>query len=262
MADQGRLSGVSRRVADLVELLGGSQRAFAKRVGCSHSVIAKILRGEQEPGRRLLSRIAELPEINADWLLTGEGNPLVKVAGSNEFRVPLASSLLPGLPQEHPHLLSGESLAVPVGLHRDTVYAVHAACCIPASEDPEERFAINDYVLIDANPNIWRSNLQVLHQRLAVTALRSANPPVITLRRVQVAYDEPQERWKLRACLGAGFRDASTYNIESDTDVDPLGRPIRCLEIGQASPVSMSAFGAEISVSEVVGVAIQLTRFL
>lgn len=63
----------------------GSRVEFAKLVGWSKQYLAKLLRGESwgiAPVRRI---VEALPEVDARWLITGEGNMLKKERGSRSL---------------------------------------------------------------------------------------------------------------------------------------------------------------------------------
>ncbi|MCL1933287.1 MAG: hypothetical protein FWF53_05715 [Candidatus Azobacteroides sp.] len=53
---------------------GGRQTEFAALVGWSPQYIAKLLRGENFGLQPALTLILKFPEINARWLLTGQGD--------------------------------------------------------------------------------------------------------------------------------------------------------------------------------------------
>jgi hypothetical protein len=53
---------------------GGRQTEFADFLGWKPQYLAKLLKGENFGLQPVLSVVARLPEINARWLLTGEGD--------------------------------------------------------------------------------------------------------------------------------------------------------------------------------------------
>src|SRR5689334_73205 len=66
------------RVRYLLEVFWNNNRsAMARDIGVSHSIIAKVVAGDQPPGRHLMAKIAEHPRINPGWVLSGEGEPFV-----------------------------------------------------------------------------------------------------------------------------------------------------------------------------------------
>lgn len=62
---------------------GGRQNKFADLIGWTPQYLAKLLRGEGFGLQPVLTLLEKLPEVNARWLLLGEGSMLVddKVMG-------------------------------------------------------------------------------------------------------------------------------------------------------------------------------------
>ncbi len=83
-------SPISNRIEELIKHLGISQTAFAKSLGTSGTRISNITQGRNKPDSQLLSAIAEVyPQVNAGWLLTGNGelDNTVKTSGTNTQEV-------------------------------------------------------------------------------------------------------------------------------------------------------------------------------
>jgi hypothetical protein len=96
--------------ADRVRLLldthfEGNQSLMAERLPASQSLISKVVRGEQMPGRKLMEKLARVPGVSADWVLYGRGQPLLPPMKGT---LPVAVGVLPGSPDRYPHLLTGE----------------------------------------------------------------------------------------------------------------------------------------------------------
>src|SRR4051812_34214412 len=80
----------NNRISLLVRsLANGNQREAARMFGISQAVLSKIVRNEQAAGQRVLAAIAGHPLVNANWLYTGDGEPLVPEEG--EVPVPFGS---------------------------------------------------------------------------------------------------------------------------------------------------------------------------
>jgi transcriptional regulator with XRE-family HTH domain len=58
---------------------GLSQKAFAKGLSMSQSVIADIERGSQEPSKNILVSIAQKYHVSLDWLLLGAAHDKDKI---------------------------------------------------------------------------------------------------------------------------------------------------------------------------------------
>ena len=56
---------------------GGKQTQFASLLGWTPQYLAKLLRGESFGFNPVISLVTALPEINARWFLTGEGDMLL-----------------------------------------------------------------------------------------------------------------------------------------------------------------------------------------
>lgn len=68
---------MNKRLSELVRYkTGGRQKAFAELLGWSPSYLAKLLRGENFGLQPVLTLVDKLPEVNARWLLLGEGRML------------------------------------------------------------------------------------------------------------------------------------------------------------------------------------------
>ena len=51
---------------------GGDQTAFAAALGCSQSLVSRIVRKVQGPGQRLIKTFASLPGIDVEWARLGK----------------------------------------------------------------------------------------------------------------------------------------------------------------------------------------------
>jgi transcriptional regulator with XRE-family HTH domain len=67
------ISGTVERIQQLIEFKNISKREFSQKIGISHSLIGK----SNSIGSDKLERILSVfPDVNAEWLLTGEGDML------------------------------------------------------------------------------------------------------------------------------------------------------------------------------------------
>lgn len=70
------MSSISNRINDLVEYFSkGNVSKFSAKVGFSEANVRNYINGTQ-PKSEFLSKLIEIFEINADWLLTGTGSML------------------------------------------------------------------------------------------------------------------------------------------------------------------------------------------
>ena len=71
--------GVDVRIQNLIDHYELNVSSFSKSIGLTGNVtIYKIVKGESAPSFATLLKIKEsYPEVNIDWILTGEGNMLI-----------------------------------------------------------------------------------------------------------------------------------------------------------------------------------------
>ena len=71
------ISNMRDRIDALIGLLDMSPTQFAQTVGIQRSTLQHILNGRNEPSLNVVKSIhAALPDVDLDWLLTGNGKPL------------------------------------------------------------------------------------------------------------------------------------------------------------------------------------------
>ena len=119
---------LARELTRLIDTLGnGSQRQFAERVGCSQSVLSRVINGQSRPGPDLLDRIGRLPGVDTRKL---RALAEAESRGGRDEVVPLLDALQAG-PVEHTSS-TGHYLTIPVSISRPGMYAVRADACQPA----------------------------------------------------------------------------------------------------------------------------------
>ena len=159
----------------LIHLFDGNMRRMAEAVGVSHSVVSKVVGGQQAPGRRLMEAIAAHPKVNPGWLLSGEGEPLLadRHPGSADcWEAPVSQYLLPGPPAEHDRLFAGTTFPLAGRFYRPTRYFYRVGGGDPIARADAEKVAPGDLLLLDADAEIWRANRQVLADALVVLHVR------------------------------------------------------------------------------------------
>ena len=68
---------MNNRLSDIIKYkTGGRQKTFAELLGWTPQYLAKLLRGANFGLQPVLTLLEKLPEINARWLLLGEGSML------------------------------------------------------------------------------------------------------------------------------------------------------------------------------------------
>lgn len=75
---------IGERLKIYCEKSGVSNYKLAKEAGVAPTVIHHVVSGRNEPSGVLLVKIiTAFPELNGDWLLTGRGEMLLKVASGS-----------------------------------------------------------------------------------------------------------------------------------------------------------------------------------
>ena len=73
------------------ESLGLAQTEFAKQSKISQADISNIERGERQPSKANIIRLVQTFNLNASWLLTGEGEPFLQAATGSQGTLPANS---------------------------------------------------------------------------------------------------------------------------------------------------------------------------
>jgi transcriptional regulator with XRE-family HTH domain len=113
------------RIVLLSELLWQANRSqMARDLDTDQSAMSRILSAKQQPGAKLLERLATWPSVNVGWLFLGQGEPILPEGlrpGVGQF-LPLAEELLPGQPDEHRERLTQVSYPVAAAFYSPTAY--------------------------------------------------------------------------------------------------------------------------------------------
>ena len=82
------LDGFCDRIREVVSIIGNSNIA-AKKIGVTTSSVARWIKGESDPSRTNLIKIAEAAKVEVNWLATGQGPMFASGATRlNEHRAP------------------------------------------------------------------------------------------------------------------------------------------------------------------------------
>ena len=64
-----------KRIEQLIDALGITQREFAQQIGTSSAVLSHVTSGRNRPSLELIMKIlSKHPNVNSDWLLFGKGS--------------------------------------------------------------------------------------------------------------------------------------------------------------------------------------------
>ena len=69
---------VLNRIREIIIATGSNDSEFARKAGIAQSTLANMFSRESEPKAEMLGKIASSFNVNANWLLTGEGSMFVE----------------------------------------------------------------------------------------------------------------------------------------------------------------------------------------
>lgn len=152
-----------------VALFDGNQSTMAEALNVSQPGISAILHGHHKPGRRVLDALSSHPRVNAVWLHTGIGEPLVQPSAQSpmDHVLPVANRPLPGPLAEHRDKLLGMSVPVAASLARPGCYLLALSDEAPILRDPKQGFISGDLLLVEPvarsriKPSHWEDQLVV-----------------------------------------------------------------------------------------------------
>lgn len=249
------LSESAQRIVDLMESISnGNQREFARLAGCSQPVISRIINGKQQPGRKLLERIAKLDGVDRDSLLA------TLISGTNmdlisQSMVHIAYSLLDGPPSTRKDQLTDGTVTLSPSLYRPSLYAVRARTCEPAFDDPSEQMRADDLIVIESSMERVRKNLQMLNGKLCVIVTQGENNDTITLKRVRLKYNSKR-----------GIQEVHTLadsKVGTHQDKKHEGKYLRNIQFDKPwEKLESQDFRDVVDIKNIAGFAIELIRNL
>ena len=185
---------------------------MARDVSCSPSVLTKIAAGSQSPGRRLLTAISSHPKVNPSWLLAGKGEPLL--ADSNEvpaagWPLPISRQALPGAPEAHPELLSGESFPTAGAFYRPSRYWLEVQPNEPLLRFRHLYLRPRDLLLVETDDSWW-TQMRTVHERICVVPANKSNVELGFVTQHEGDIDDPSEY----------------LSIDLPPDTEPRGRRV------------------------------------
>src|SRR5581483_10391369 len=167
------LSPLAQRIKHLCdELWGGNKSEMGRELGISHPVMSRVLAGTQPPPGKLLEALAKREGMNLRWLFAGEGDFRGEQgtgAGGGHF-CPIASSLLPGKPADHPERLTFTTLPVASAFYSETAYWYRVGPEHPIVKARPARVAQGDFLLIETSDQ-WTCRPEAFRGRLVVVRI-------------------------------------------------------------------------------------------
>ena len=209
----------------------GSQRALALAIGFDPSSLSRVLAGHVPASKKLLQAIAQLPQVNEQWLSTGEGEPIQtkpQVLTDIGAIVPVAKQLLPGQPLEFEHFLSHRFLSVPRAFCTATTYAIDVQSCKCDQELRTREFLKPDDTLIietslDSLRDVSRDDSQKLY--VMHTSEYGASLAVSESDYYRITEGLPQSKQKMDISITIDGRKGRAIKLDED-DENNLDVPV------------------------------------
>jgi hypothetical protein len=177
-----RRRGESERVRFILNTCcGGNQSLLAERLPASQSLISKVVRGEQMPGRKLMEKLARLPGINPAWVLEGVGEPLLP---PRKGTLPIALGVLPGWPEHYPHMLTGGRHTVAEADEGESRYWLRVQEHWPLVQVTAWGILPGDLLLMDSSPD-WTAREDMVMGRLCGVRLDRQSGTTFEIGRVE-----------------------------------------------------------------------------
>ncbi len=215
----------------LMNMYDGNQRTMSRDLGISQAAISRLARGEQKAGPNVIAAVAANPRINEEWLVSGQGTPLTdqdRKALSSGMTLPVATEVLPGLPSETPHLLSGLYYPVADVLATAESYWLQVKDDSPITRVDEWKIKGRDFLLLEAARRVWCDDVRFLDRKLCAIRLAGKGSPNYGLSEV---------RWDREsgglAHIQFGQEDGPSARAEESEPVPRLiRRRIRVVDVG------------------------------
>lgn len=199
----GLIKQVGERFKDFLDLkYVGNQSVAASKLGISQPALSRVAAGDQLPSGKLLLALSRKTEINLDWLFAGRGDMLLPKGapglGNKVLQTPIVNRPLPGPPDAHPDLLSGELLAgCGFGL-RHGQYWLRIQRGEPITRAEGEKVREGNLILMETDRSLFPEPEQIFEQ-LCVVRLKSNG--VWQYRLAEVSY------------AGEGYLEADTFDL-------------------------------------------------
>lgn len=162
------------------DLFGDSPAEMAASTKVSLSALYNVLSGRRDPGRSMLLAIAQHPQVDAAWLLTG------KRAG-----LPVALQPLPGSPRAYRRLLDGATHPVAESLSAPTRYWL-ALREKDLNELPAElSLHVGDLLLLETSKQEWGDDGSRAIGRPCVVQIDATEGTKLALRQITATIPIP-----------------------------------------------------------------------
>ena len=197
---------------------------MALQIDVSPGLMSRVLAGLVPPSKKLLQAIAQQPQVNAQWLLTGKGTPLQtqpQVLTDIGAIVPVAKQLLPGPPLESEDLLSHRFVSVLRAFYSATTYAIVVESCNCDQEWLTREFLKpDDTLIIETSPDRLRDVSREDSQKLRVmySSEYGAALAVSESDYFRITEGLPQPKRKMNNPITIDGRKGRAIKLDEDDD--------------------------------------------
>jgi hypothetical protein len=169
-----RPSEMAERFARVLDVcFQGDQTALAAALGCSQSLVSRIVRGVQAPGLRLVNRFAMLAGVDQQWALTGKGaqpKPQALLAGAIHT-LPVVDNLIDPCGSRNLEVPSPNLRIVTSADYAASRYLYRVAEHDCLKPDLVDQLLVDDFLLIEMDSSYWTSASFNLNGRYCVLRL-------------------------------------------------------------------------------------------
>jgi transcriptional regulator with XRE-family HTH domain len=138
---------MNERIKRFMDYKGLSPSELADGINVQRSNITHVLHGRNNPGFQFITKMLEaFPDINAKWLLTGEGEMIIKEEITNEKKqVNLFSQIVPpSVSIEHEEMSGSEK---PRPVEKETARSAQPMTELLQSISPDDHKKIESIVI-------------------------------------------------------------------------------------------------------------------
>jgi len=250
----------------------GNQSGFARALGCTQSVVSKIITGRQHPGSRLLLALASLDGMDRKWALLGEGSPPELDSGTAlKLALPVWEDPTTAFDPKSPGKAAEFRAVSGADFSPTRLFLRLSKASMPLTSGLQ--FQVGDLLLIDRNASVWEQDRNRLDGRICFVR-SSLMAPRVSLTRVLVKASVAGNAATLVAIdlpiddgssspqaveVRARSEDRRLREIHFSDAPNPRRRPAqpRAEREEPARPVPQSG---ELSLEQIVGVVVQLVR--
>lgn len=196
----------------LDRLFDGNQTRLAKALGVTQALVSMVVRGVQPPTRDLMARLAGIDRVNPEWVVTGDGDPILPdIRGT----LPVSDDLLPEPPSGRD---ARERFPIARGYDLPSRYFWRVPADHPAVAVPDWRLRSGDLILLDTAREMT-SDLERFVGRMCVI---TAEP----LGRRELVYGLVYRDDQSRPVFGTPT-PVRRYRVPRPADHRPAGPPRR-----------------------------------